>query len=196
MTTSRVREPPGGSAPDGRRGAPAGRRAAARAPCAGRDVARGALPQRDRIRIRHSPSRSRSDRQLKWVPGLVLSPSRRPLVGILDSYASDPVGGGEPLTTEVRARLAVGLQNHPTTLILLALMSDCPVGVAICFLGFSTFKARPLLNVHDLAVIPEWRGKGIGRALLAAAEARAVDTGCCKLNLGGSGRQRPRTRAV
>jgi ribosomal protein S18 acetylase RimI-like enzyme len=55
--------------------------------------------------------------------------------------------------------------------------------VAVCFLGFSTFAARPLLNVHDLAVLPECRGKGVGRALLEAAEARARAHGCCKLTL-------------
>jgi GNAT superfamily N-acetyltransferase len=105
------------------------------------------------------------------------------LVEVLDSYASDPVGLGEPLSPEVRARLPEGLRNHPTTLVLLAFAAERPVGVAICFLGFSSFKALPLLNIHDLAVIPEWRGKGVGRALLAAVEAKAVERGCCKLTL-------------
>ena len=40
-----------------------------------------------------------------------------------------------------------------------------------------------LLNVHDLAVVPEWRGRGIGRSLLSAAEDRARSRGCCKLTL-------------
>ncbi|MDP7573186.1 MAG: GNAT family N-acetyltransferase, partial [Myxococcota bacterium] len=62
-------------------------------------------------------------------------------------------------------------------------MRKRPVGVAVCFLGFSTFQARPLLNIHDLAVLPEWRGRGVGRALLAAAEDRARQRGCCKLTL-------------
>jgi GNAT superfamily N-acetyltransferase len=105
------------------------------------------------------------------------------LIDVLDSYASDPIGLGEPLSPEVRARLPEGLRNHPTTLVLLAFVAERPVGIAICFLGFSSFKARPLINIHDLAVIPEWRGKGVGRALLAAVEAQAVARGCCKLTL-------------
>jgi GNAT superfamily N-acetyltransferase len=67
--------------------------------------------------------------------------------------------------------------------VLLAFDGDEPVGIATCFFGFSTFAARPLLNVHDLAVVPARRGDGIGRALLAAAEERARAAGCCKLTL-------------
>ena len=57
------------------------------------------------------------------------------------------------------------------------------VGIAVCFVGFSTFRARRLLNLHDLAVVPEARGRGVGRRLLAAVEARARELSCCKLTL-------------
>jgi ribosomal protein S18 acetylase RimI-like enzyme len=67
--------------------------------------------------------------------------------------------------------------------VLLALEGERPVGMAICFVGFSTFQARPLLNIHDLAVVPDCRGQGIGRALLAEAEKQALLRGCCKLTL-------------
>lgn len=105
------------------------------------------------------------------------------IVAVLGSYAADPVGGGEPLAADVRARLVAGLRSHPTTLVLMAFDDAEPVGVAICFRGFSTFQARPLLNVHDLAVIPEYRGRKIGHRLLAAAEQQARERGCCKLTL-------------
>jgi len=105
------------------------------------------------------------------------------IVAVLDSYASDPIGGGRPLADEVRAQLLPGLRRHPTTLVLLAFDGGQPVGIAVCFFGFSTFQAQPLLNVHDLAVVPAQRGRGVGSALLAAAEARARRAGCCKLTL-------------
>ena len=104
------------------------------------------------------------------------------IVMLLDSYASDPRGGGQPLPLEVRGRLIPGLKAHPTTRIWLA-HDGAPVGVCVGFLGFSTFQARPLLNIHDLAVLPGRRGRGTGRALLAAAEAHARELGCCKLTL-------------
>ena len=80
------------------------------------------------------------------------------LVFVLASYASDPIGGGHPLGPEVRARLPRGLRDHRTTLVLLAFVDSRPVGIAGCLFGFSTFQARPLLNIHDLAVLPgDWQ---------------------------------------
>lgn len=105
------------------------------------------------------------------------------VVDLLDAYARDPLGDGKPLPDDVKARLIPGLRAHPTTLILLAFLGDTPVGIAACFLGFSTFAAKPLLNIHDLAVLPGHRDLGVGRALLEAVEQKARELGCCKLTL-------------
>jgi ribosomal protein S18 acetylase RimI-like enzyme len=104
-------------------------------------------------------------------------------IEVLDSYASAPVGGGRPLAPEVRERVVPMLREHPMSLVLLAFVGDEPVGVAVCFFGLSTFRARPLLNIHDLAVLPKHQGKGVGPALLAAVEDHARRNGCCKLTL-------------
>ena len=105
------------------------------------------------------------------------------VIAVLDSYASDPRGGGTPLPDDVRQRLLPALRAHPTSMVLLARDGVRPVGLLVGFWGLSTFAARPLLNVHDLAVVPGERGRGVGRALLAEAEARALSRGCCKLTL-------------
>jgi ribosomal protein S18 acetylase RimI-like enzyme len=55
--------------------------------------------------------------------------------------------------------------------------------VAICFEGFSTFACQPLLNIHDIAVLPERRRRGVASAMLAKAEDAARARGCCKLTL-------------
>ena len=104
-------------------------------------------------------------------------------LAVLESYARGATGGGTPLDQDVKRRLVPALREQPGALVLLAFSDGGVVGIASCFFGFSTFAARPLLNVHDLAVLPEFQGRGIGGALLAAAEERAVARGCCKVTL-------------
>lgn len=105
------------------------------------------------------------------------------IVRLVDAYARDSRGGGQPLPREVCERLVPGLATHPTARVWLAFDGDEAVGVCVGFVGYSTFHARPLLNIHDLAVLPTHRGRGIGRAMLAAAEDMARSAGCCKLTL-------------
>ena len=108
---------------------------------------------------------------------------RTALLDLLDAYAQDPMGGGEALPADVRARLCDDLARHPLAVSFIAWLGDQPVGLANCFEGYSTFKARPLLNVHDMVVHPAHRARGIGQALLAACEDHARERGCCKLTL-------------
>ncbi|HEX2860788.1 MAG TPA: GNAT family N-acetyltransferase [Lacunisphaera sp.] len=105
------------------------------------------------------------------------------VLSLVDAYSRDPMGDGSPLSADARTRLIPGLRRHPTTLVFLAYEGDTPVGIAVCFLGFSTFAARPLVNLHDVAILPTHRGRSIGRGLLAAVEAHARKLGCCKLTL-------------
>lgn len=105
------------------------------------------------------------------------------IVAMLDVYACDPMGGGEPLSDDVRERLMPALAQVPGAFVLLARLDGEAVGIANCFTGFSTFAARPLVNIHDIAVAPGHRGKGIARALFAAIEAEAHARGACKVTL-------------
>jgi len=114
---------------------------------------------------------------------LTTNPHQKAVVTLLNAYASDPMGDGKELSRDVQERLIAGLREHPTTRIFLAMRSDEPVGIAVCFLGFSTFAAKPLLNIHDFYVVPEVQGQGVGRLLLAHVERAAQDIDCCKLTL-------------
>ena len=106
------------------------------------------------------------------------------LVQLLNTYAQDPMGGQEPLPAHTMETLCQRLAAFPGAASWIAWADDAePVGLLNNFLGFSTFKAQPLLNVHDIAVLPAWRGQGIAQQLLAAAEAHARSQGCCKLTL-------------
>lgn len=105
------------------------------------------------------------------------------VVMLLDAYARDPMGGGVPLAADVKARLTGDLAANPHAFSLLARLDDKAVGLANCFMGYSTFAAAPLVNIHDLAVLPGHRGAGIGRALMNAVEAEALKRGACKVTL-------------
>ena len=116
---------------------------------------------------------------------------------LLDAYARDPMGAGRPLPEAVRTRLATDLAGLPGAHCLLAENEKGTeaVGFATCFLGYSTFQARPLLNIHDIAVLPEWRGRSVAQALLAAIAELARQLGCCRITLEVR-EDNPRARAV
>lgn len=108
---------------------------------------------------------------------------RAALVMLLDAYAQDPMGGSEGLRQDVKDRLCDDLAARPTAASFIAWLDGAPVGLINCIEGYSTFKARPLMNIHDIAVLPGQRGQGVGRALLQAAQDHARSRGCCKLTL-------------
>jgi ribosomal protein S18 acetylase RimI-like enzyme len=107
---------------------------------------------------------------------------REAVVALTDAYARMPIGGGKPLGEDVRARLADGLRECGAV-VFLAEVDERFVGIITCVKSYSSFAARPVLNVHDLAVLAGFWGRGIGDALLAAMEARARATGCVKVTL-------------
>jgi GNAT superfamily N-acetyltransferase len=117
------------------------------------------------------------------------------ILAMMDAYSKDPMGDGKPLSEFARLNLINGLRAHPTTLVFLALEGAMPRGIATCFGGFSTFAARPLINISDFYVAPEFRGRGLGRSLLAAIEREARDKGCCKLTLEVQ-ENNPRARSI
>lgn len=105
------------------------------------------------------------------------------LVGLLDAYALDPMGGGAGLAPEVKACLAERLADVPGAIGLVAWLDGVPAGMATAFTGFSTFAARPLLSIHDLAVLAPFRRQGVGQALLQELAQIAAERECCKLTL-------------
>ena len=102
---------------------------------------------------------------------------------ILSIYAQEDGGGNKDIADETKSALPELLKAFENKEILVAFENERPVGVAVCFGGFSTFRAMPTLNIHDLAVLPDQRGKGVGSALLEAVAARAKERGCCKVTL-------------
>lgn len=102
---------------------------------------------------------------------------------LLEHYARDPMGGGAGLSAYAKENLVRELRSVSSFHGALAFAGDEAVGLINCFTGFSTFAARPLLNIHDIVTRRECRGRGVGQALLQWAEQRARQLGCCKLTL-------------
>lgn len=112
------------------------------------------------------------------------SPSdARAVVDLLDAYARDPAGGGEPLSAYAREHLVAELAARPQAFSILAFDGDQAVGLVNCIEGFSTFQCKPLVNVHDVAVLASHRGRGVAAQMLHAAEAVAVQRGAVKMTL-------------
>jgi len=102
---------------------------------------------------------------------------------LMDIYARDPMGGGQPLPEAIRSELIQQLARRPQWYSILAYHEGHPVALANCLEGFSTFAARPLLNIHDVVVAPRVRGHGVACQLLARVEQLARQLGCCKVTL-------------
>jgi GNAT superfamily N-acetyltransferase len=74
-----------------------------------------------------------------------------------------------------------GFGDKPYYHCLIADHDEKPAGFAFYFFNYSTWTGRPGLYLEDLFVSPEFRGLGIGKALLARVAAIAVETGCPRL---------------
>jgi GNAT superfamily N-acetyltransferase len=105
------------------------------------------------------------------------------LVGLLNDYAMDPMGGAEPLSEYSRNNLAQALSRVPGAFSILCYVDGNPAGFANCFPGFSTFKCEPLVNIHDIAVKSEYRGRRLSQEILNAIVDVARGQGCCKITL-------------
>lgn len=105
------------------------------------------------------------------------------VVTLLDAYASDPAGGGEPLSDYAKTHLVRELAARPQAYTVLAFDGDLPVGLVNCIEGFSTFACKPLVNVHDVAVLASHRGRGVAAQMLALAEQMAQARGAVKMTL-------------
>ena len=88
----------------------------------------------------------------------------------------------EKLAHEVRATeeslRATLFGPHPAAEVVIAYAAAEPVGFALFFHNYSTFLGKRGLYLEDLFVVPEWRGRGAGRALLTHLAKIADERGC------------------
>ena len=105
------------------------------------------------------------------------------LLYLMDSYSIDPMGDNAPLDKLVKNKLVDSLSKIPHAFSVIAYVDNKPAGLTNCFECFSTFKAKPLINIHDLIVTEEFRGLKISFKMLETVEKIAKQRDCCKITL-------------
>ena len=105
------------------------------------------------------------------------------IVSLLNSYALDEAGGGKELSQDIKENLISKLAKLPFAFSLICYVDNMPAGLANCFTVFSTFKCKPVVNVHDLMVDRQYRRKGISQLLLTEVEKIAKQKAACKITL-------------
>lgn len=89
--------------------------------------------------------------------------------GLLDEVVAD------------EATLEEWIFNRKKAEVIFAMEGDIEVGFALFFHNFSTFLGRAGIYLEDLYVMPEYRGKGYGKALLSKLAQIALERGCGRL---------------
>lgn len=98
-------------------------------------------------------------------------------VRALAVYEREP----DAVTATEEGLLRDGFGPNPFYSCLMAEHDGAPAGFAIYFFNYSTWVGRPGIYLEDLFVSPEYRGLGIGKALLQEVAVIARQKGCLRL---------------
>ena len=104
-------------------------------------------------------------------------------IELMNIYRNDPMGGVGTMSEELASKLIDDLKDNPTYIGFLVVADRKYAALANCFTNYSTFKAKPLLNIHDFIVSSEWRGKKVGEFLMNEMATYLKDKGYCRINL-------------
>lgn len=99
------------------------------------------------------------------------------------AYMADSMGGAEAWNEDQKTTVVQEMKDHPGALVLFAKADNEYVGICTCFYAYSTFLAKPLLNIHDIYVSESARVKGVGKKLIQRVEEIANKEGCGKITL-------------
>ncbi len=102
---------------------------------------------------------------------------------LLDAYSQDEMGGSQSLSDSLKSNLANELSKLPHAFSVICYVNNKPAGLVNCFEAFSTFKCKPLINIHDVIVVNKFRGLGLSQRMLSKVEEIAKSKGCCKITL-------------
>jgi ribosomal protein S18 acetylase RimI-like enzyme len=102
---------------------------------------------------------------------------------LLAEYMKDKMGGEVIPPFNHKEEVLKNFPKDYSSMILFVKKGNLFIGMAVCFINFSTFKAKPYINVHDLIIRTGYRGKGYGKALLQKVIDIAAERNFCKVTL-------------
>lgn len=105
------------------------------------------------------------------------------LINLLNDYMLDDMGICAPMPEGLAPKIVGGLKDHRAYLGFFVCVGDDFAALANCNLNFSTWRAKPLINIHDFIVSPKFRQRGVGLFLLKSIEKYAMENGFCRINL-------------
>jgi GNAT superfamily N-acetyltransferase len=106
------------------------------------------------------------------------------LTAVLSLYAQPGVDDGKVLSTEQTQRILARIRSYPEYKIFVAEAGDEIVGTfALLVMDNLAHMGAPSAVVEDVAVQPDWQGKGIGKQMMQFAIRRCKEMGCYKLSL-------------
>lgn len=105
------------------------------------------------------------------------------LILLLNEYMQDEMGMGAKMNEELAPDIINGLKEHSAYLGFFVRCDNEYVGLANCNRVFSTWQAKPILNIHDFIVHAGWRNKGVGLFLMNGIKRYSETNGYCKINL-------------
>jgi GNAT superfamily N-acetyltransferase len=105
------------------------------------------------------------------------------LVRLLDGYMRDEMGGGTPMPPGLGEKLIIELKSFCGYIGFLIKDGGHYCGIANCLVSFSTFKAMPVLNLHDFFIEKEYRGSGAGKTLIDFLIKYSRENGFAKMTL-------------
>ena len=102
---------------------------------------------------------------------------------VFSKYAKDPMGGNFDLNKDIIKNLAENLSKLGYAFSILSYVENKVAGFVNCFEMFSTFKCKPVINIHDVFVDNKYRGLKLSHLMLNKVEDIAIKRNCCKLTL-------------
>ena len=88
------------------------------------------------------------------------------IIKVLEDYKSDKMGNSSSYSRDEKDSLLRLFDSFSNVFIFTIYKDEKLAGGAVCFKTFSTFKCKPLINIHDFCIISEFRSQGFGKSLM------------------------------